>query len=235
MNKVGYLQITCTAVLINIITSCMPTTNPIENVLIDEDQYRVKWLFREPFDENWEKHWVVEGDSITTAIKDNKLYVDDYKGATIWNVNEYPENLMIRFKVEGEMRENNKTNFNVITHAKGTDGAPLVIGTESGRIGQYKLYHIFPNYLVTFVYKWTRVRKNSGFRLLSEKPMSSAVDEIYEIVFTVNNGVLRYYINGEKVHEVNDGAPLPGGKVGLRTWNTAACWYDVEIAELLGV
>src|SRR5690606_26472411 len=97
----------------------------------------------------------------------------------------------------------------------------------------YKLYHIFPNYIVTFVDEWTRLRRNPGFNLLSEKPVYSTIDTDYEITFIANKGVLRYYINGEKVHDVNTDEPLLGGKIGLRTWNTFAYWYDVEIGEIV--
>src|SRR5690606_24272905 len=115
--------------------------------------------------ENWQELWTVEGDSLTVIAEDGKLLVDDYKGATIWHAGEYPGNLLVRFKVKGMEREGNKTNFNLITHATDPDGSPLVIGQASGRDGRYKDYHIFPNYITTFVYKWTRLRKDPGFNL----------------------------------------------------------------------
>ena len=216
-----------------VLLSCSSAQDQPVTVTTGHESYQVRWLYREPFDENWKDQWTAEGDSLTVATEDGKLLVDDYKGATIWHTDEYPENLLVRFKVKGVEREGNKTNFNLITHATETDGSPLVIGEKSGRDGKYKQYHIFPNYLATFVYKWTRLRKDPGFNLLSERENSSTIETVYDIVLTVHKGVLRYYINGEKLHEVTDTNPLPGGKVGLRTWDTKAYWYDVEIGEII--
>jgi hypothetical protein len=215
------------------VLSCGSAQVQPETVQIGKESYRVKWLYSEPFGENWQEQWTVEGDSLTVTSDDGMLLVDDYKGATIWHAGEYPKNLFVRFNVRGVERVGNKTNFNLITHATETDGSPLVIGGKSGRDGQYKQYHVFPNYIATFVYKWTRLRKDPGFNLLSERETGSVAGTEYEIVFTANNGILRYYINGEKQHEMTDDAPLSGGKVGLRTWDTKAYWYDVKIGEII--
>ncbi len=216
-----------------VMLSCSSAQNQPVTVTTGSESYQVRWLYREPFDENWKHQWMAEGDSLTVTTEDGKLLVDDYKGATIWHAEEYPQNLLVRFKVKGIEREGNKTNFNLITHATETDGSPLVTGKESGRDGQYKQYHIFPNYIATFVYKWNRLRKDPGFNLLSERENSSTIGTVYDIVLAVHKGVLRYYINGEKLHEVTDASPLPGGKVGLRTWDTKAYWYDIEIGEII--
>jgi hypothetical protein len=215
------------------ILSCGPAQDQPETVQAGQESYRVKWLYHEPFGDNWQEQWTVEGDSLTVTSEDGKLLVDDYRGATLWHANEYPSNLFVRFRVRGIARAGNKTNFNLITHATEADGSPLIIGADSGRNGRYQQYHIFPNYIATFVYKWTRLRKDPGFSLLSEREISSVAGTEYEIVFAANNGILRYYINGEKQHEVADVAPLSGGKVGLRTWETKAYWYDVKIAEII--
>jgi len=238
MIKLTSIQIRCflavsPLAMLYLIFSCTNGADLEETVSIGRDSYKVKWLFNEPFDDQWQKNWIVEGDSLSVYAEARKLYVDDYKGATIWNMNEFPKNLLIRFKVKGKARLNNRTNFNLITHARSIDGDSLSIGSESGRKGQYKLYHIFPNYLVTFVDRWTRTRKNPGFNLLNDVAKGSVIDSVYKISFTVSEGRLRYYVNGEKVHDIQDDAPLGGGKVGIRTWNTRAYWYDVEIGEII--
>lgn len=45
-----------------------------------------------------------------------------------------------------------------------------VISDGNERNGVYKSYHVFPNYLTTFVYKWMRLIRNPGFNLLGDAP-----------------------------------------------------------------
>ncbi len=213
--------------------ACSQSDRKEDTVVVGDDTYQVGWLFSESFGDGWEDRWVAECDSCFLRAENGKLYIDDYKGATVWNVDEYPENLIIRYKVKGLDREANQTNFNLFTHANEPDGSPLVIGKASRRSGVYKAYHVIPNYLTTFVHKWTRLRQNPGFNLLSDMPEASSVDTEYEIVFTVSQERLRYYINGVKFHDEPNENPLPGGKVGIRTWNTRAAWYDISIGELI--
>ncbi|MBC9797234.1 hypothetical protein [Sinomicrobium weinanense] len=221
-------------VLWSMATACAQAEREVDTVIVGDDTYQVEWKLRESFDEGWEDRWVLEGDSCYISVLDNKLYVNDYMGATIWNVEEYPANILVRLKVIGLDRTDTKTNFNIITHGRENDGSPLVIGPESGRTGAYKPYHDFPNHIATFVYKWTRVRRDPGFNLLSDvQEVASKTNTEYEIVFAVNEERLIYYINGVKHHEVPNEHPLPGGKFGIRTWNTLAFWYDIEIGELI--
>lgn len=230
----NYSMIFFIALGITVITSCTQSDTKTETVVVDDDVYHVTWLRNESFRGDWEARWIAECDSCSLWVEDQKLYIDDYKGATIWNVTEYPANLIVRYKVKGLARDDNKTNFNLMTHATEPDGTPLMVGHQSERNGVYKTYHKLPNYLTTFVYKWSRLRRNPGFKLLSDvQSMASAIDTEYEVVFTANEERLRYYINGVKVHDEPNDNPLPGGKIGIRTWNTLAVWYDIAIGELI--
>lgn len=210
----------------------------IDTVNVGGDKYRVKWLLKENFDkEDWRASWVLEATKADVEIKDGKLHILDYGvGTTLWHKKEFPANIFIRYKTrtEGGMADN-KLNFNHISHATETDGSILKIGKESKRTGAYTQYHQFPNYIATLTYKHSRIRKNSGFELLSDSKEAAALDSIYEVVCLVYNGRIRYYLNGAKVHDVKDPKKaLPGGKFGLRTWNTKAWWDDIEIGVLEG-
>jgi len=98
-----------------------------------------------------------------------------------------------------------------------------------------------PNYIATFVGGGgdddtpgrTRLRRNPGFRLLSEEfETESAPDRDYEIVFAVRSGRVRYYIDGRLLHDWTDPAPLPGGLFALRTWKTALVYSEIELVAL---
>src|SRR5690606_13019767 len=114
----------------------------------------------------------------------------------------------------------NKLNFNLITHARENDDTILKIGTETKRTGAYVQYHQFPNYLSTLTFKHSRLRKNPGFNLLSDSAVSSVEDQTYHFVQNTQEGRIRYYLNGAKIHDFKDIDPLKGGKFAIRTWNT---------------
>lgn len=56
----------------------------------------------------------------------------------------------------------------------------------------------------------------------------------YTVTVAFQNGRLRYYINGERIHDITGPEPLPGGRFGLRTWNTTGWWNDVAFGRLPG-
>ncbi len=208
----------------------------VDTINVGGDRYRVKWLLRENFEKgNWQNSWVLEATKADVEVKDGKLHLLDYGiGTTLWYKNEFPANIIIRYKTQTEegMAEN-KLNFNHISHATETDGSILKIGKESKRTGAYTQYHQFPNYIATLTYKHSRLRRDPGFELLSDSKEAAALDSIYEVVYSVYKGRIRYYLNGVKIHDVNDPKKaLPGGKFGLRTWSTKAWWDDIEIGVL---
>lgn len=105
-------------------SACSPPGGEPDTVVVGGDTYQVDWLFNESFGDGWEDRWVAECDSCSLRAEDGKLYIDDYKGVTVWNVYEYPESLIVRYKVKGLDRELNQTNFNLFTHANEPDGNP---------------------------------------------------------------------------------------------------------------
>ncbi|NGF58003.1 hypothetical protein G5B00_15915 [Parapedobacter sp. SGR-10] len=208
----------------------------IDTLTVAGDTYRVKWLLKEDFasDERL-KNWVLEATKADMEIKDGKLFITDYGiGSTLWYKKEFPPNIIIRYTTRSEKgMADNKLNFNHISHACENDGTPLKIGEESGRTGAYSQYHQFTNYIATLTFKHSRLRKDPGFRLLSDSETHAVENQRYEVVYTVLQGRLRYYLNNLKVHDKQDPEPLKGGKFGLRTWNTHASWDNIEIGVIL--
>src|SRR5690606_3403976 len=168
-------------------------------------------------------------------IKNGKLFIMDYGiGSTLWYKREFPQQIVIRYKTRSEKgMTDNKLNFNHISHARENDGSPLKIGKDAGRTGAYVQYHKFVNYIATLTFKHSRLRKDPGFVLLSDSKVYSEENRYYEVVCTIQQGRIRYYLNNVKVHDIQDSEPLKGGKFGLRTWNTHASWDDIEIGVIL--
>jgi hypothetical protein len=215
----------------------LPPSGKVETVNLGDETYRVEWLAHERFDD-WPYRWFAEGNSEAKVI-DGKLWIRNLDPeranvATIWFRPELPADVIVRFRTKAvPPAEQNAANLNLFLHARELDGTSL----RFGRSGQYSEYHGIPNYIVTFVggYRpgWSRARRDPGFNLLDEADVRSEIGREYAIAVTVQEGRLRYYLDGQKVHDVQDPEPLPGGKFGIRTWSTNGWWDDVEIGRLI--
>ncbi len=153
--------------------------------------------------------------------------------ATLWLRPELPQRAVVRFRASVlPPAEGNAANLNLILHAREQDGQPV----RFGRSGQYRLYHELPNYIVTFTGGfapgWSRARRNPGFELLHETDLRAEVGQDYEIAVTIDEGRLRYYVDGKRVHDIVDPQPLPAGRFALRTWTTNAAWSHVQVGRL---
>jgi len=217
----------------------LPIEGEKQTLELDGDTYAVHWLARETFDrEDWVMRWFAEGDS-EVSVRDGKLWIrgtvpEAKNVATVWYRPELPQNAIVRFRASAVERDwDNAANLNLFLHAREDDGSPV----RFGRGGNYPEYHSFPNYIVTFVGGvrpgWSRVRRNPGFEMLAEADVRADVGAEYEITVTIADGRLRYYLNGERIHDVQDPGPLPGGRFGIRTWNTDGWWDTIEFGEIV--
>ncbi len=209
----------------------------IDTLSVAGDTYHVKWLLKEDFESGkWRENWVLETTKADVEIKEGKLFMTDYGiGSTLWYKKELPQHIIVKYTTQSERgMTDTKLNFNHFSHARENDGTDLKIGKESGRTGAYVQYHQFTNYIATLTYKHSRIRKDPGFQLLSDSQVYSEENQVYNVVYTVQKGRVRYYLNDVKVHDVRDAQPLRGGKFGLRTWNTHASWENIEIGLVIG-
>jgi len=215
----------------------LPADGPTEEVAIDGDDYRVQWLAKEDFQQGLSR-WAVEGNA-EVAVVDGQLRVRNLDPgkrsvATVWFRPELPQNVMVRFRAKPiEPAEGNAANINLFLHARELDGRAV----RFGRSGAYNLYHEIPNYIVTltggFQPGWSRARRDPGFNLLHESETRSDVGTEYAVTLTFQEGRLRYYLDGKRIHDVVDPKPLPAGRFALRTWSTNAVWDDVEFGRLV--
>ncbi len=199
-------------------------------------RYRVEWLPKETWTPTFANQWFIEGDSEVSAA-DGRLRVQHRRQgqmATIWYRRELPKNVLVRFRACAvPPATNNSANLNLFLHARELDGRPL----RFGRSGQYKDYQGIPNYIVTFTggrqAGWSRVRRDPGFSLLHESEARCEVGREYEIAVVYMEGRLRYYLDGQQLHDVLDPDPLPGGHFALRTWDTDGWWSEVEFGRVI--
>ncbi len=209
-----------------------------DTVCVGDDIYHVDWLFKDNFESSdWSKNWILEGSGTKVKVKDGRLFIMDYGvGTTLWHKGEFSKRLIVRYIVRSEDgKKDDKLNFNHISHARNLEGGILQIGTITGRIGAYAEYHRFPNYIATLTFKHSRIRKNPGFNMLSDSATYASKRKSYRVVYTVDDDRIRYYLNDNKVHDIENSEVLEGGKFGIRTWNTFGSWDNIEIGVIKAV
>ncbi len=239
MPKSNHIALQILLALVALQLNQQPLFAETETVQVCGDHFEVEWLTTETFTAgDWRSNWAFEGDS-QIKTEDGWLAVgkadDAHKNVfTGWLRQELPQNVFIRMQAKARHGgTQNACNLNLFLHARESGGGPL----EFNRSGDYPSYHTIPNYIVTFTGGiqpgWSRVRLNPGFHLLSDVPeRRSEAGETYELTLALLDDRLRFYINGDKVHDVSGFEPLPGGYFGLRTWNSYVAWRIVEIGAL---
>ncbi len=217
----------------------LPPEGETQSLSMDDSEYTVEWLYDEPFNSSWPLRWIQEGDSVLRA-KDGHLHQtrphqDMAIQSTVWFRPELPENFVMRVRAQvAEPSEDNAGNINLIFHGREPDGERI----QFGRSGSYDEYHEFPNYIITLVGGDTddghnRLRRNPGFDLLVDnQDVRSHAGETYELLVTMLDGRIRYYIDGQQTIDYTDDEPHPAGRFGLRTWNSNIVWKDIEIGRL---
>ena len=215
-----------------------------ETIFLENEAISVEWLHQESFDDDdWQASWVVESQGPSVEAIDGQLQirpVDDNRqeaGVTVWYRESLPADMVVRTVASTEATvENNACNLNFFSHAREADGSPLLFG----RSGLYKDYHQIPNYIFTFTGGvtpgWARARLNPGFNLISDcQGVRSEPGNRYTFFIVISGPHIRYYLNGELIHDLAVQDPLPGGWFGLRSWFSSVNFESVEIGRLLEI
>ncbi|QYY37409.1 DUF6250 domain-containing protein [Ruficoccus sp. ZRK36] len=202
--------------------------------------YCVEWRLNETFDsDGWASRWTVESQGSTVVAEEGMLRIrrngvdKATGGVTVWYDEDLPKNVLIVVDASTAPGDH-ACNLNFFIHASEADGSPLIYG----RSAEYKLYHEIPNYLFTltggFMDGWARGRRNPGFVLVHEdKSIRVESGQRYEITIVVDDGQLSYYLNGKLIHRYVDEDPLPGGRLGLRSWFSDIDFDRIRIAAIV--
>lgn len=173
------------------------------------------------------------------SLEGERMIVDARDGGySAFYKKRLPADVLVRYNVKS-LEPYRQNNFNLISHC-----TPPKPGWPIVELGRYPGYRVFDNYIVTFVGAWekedwgkdnhegrVRFRRDPGFELNAEYYPPSDYGKEYEIVYAVERGRRRYYINGEKIGEWQDPEPLKGGSFALRTYCTVAeYWAPLFVA-----
>jgi len=182
--------------------------------------------------------WVVEGPAELSIDDGGGLVVDALAGgATVWYKPDiFTGDILLQLKLM-PIPPVGKNNLNFIFHATEAGGGDI-LNSSAKRTGHYPEYHQFPNYIFTFVGPkpgegHTRMRKNPGFELMAEDMNCHAeLGREYKIDIAVRQGHIQAAIDGVLIHDVTDTAPLAGGRIALRTWQTKLVWKELYVGAL---
>jgi len=219
-------------------------TQPAESNLmtkrLSHKTYRLEPVFADDF--KTAANWRCEGVGAKMWTEDGWLICDatsgDVHAATIWcTAAEFSDPMWIEYRIkflEGHF------NGNLIVHAKASDGGD-VLDSSPTRTGDYGEYHVFPNYILTFLNSGDsvriRYRRDPGFELLGETFYQPALElhRTYEITILLQDGRVEYWVDGEKKYEGLDPhrPALRSGRIGLRTWKTRLAWSGFNVFRIV--
>jgi len=172
--------------------------------------------------------WVFEG-TADCEVRDGKLFVDAMpdRYATIWWRKDLPADALIEYRADVLAPGGDGNNVNTFIYATGPEGEDVLDVRRSGR---YKEYHVIPNYLVTQTSTYSRMRRNPGFELLSErKDFYSVPGETYHVQLLKVGGLVQAAFNGRLAHEYTDSNPYTRGRLALRAWHGQNEYHWVRI------
>ncbi|SHF21291.1 hypothetical protein SAMN05444274_10460 [Mariniphaga anaerophila] len=188
--------------------------------------------------------WWSEG--CEAELKDGRLFVDadttSYRASTIWLDHELSGSLKIEFDAHIVASSDNANNINCFLLYSDPEGRPLRETAQERECGSYGLYHELNGYIFTNVANGEesnvrfRVRDNPGFYLLNENYRGETkAGKTYHIKIEKTNSRFQYWINGEKIIDMEDKSYNPlynKGLFGFRTWHTAIWWDNLVITQL---
>lgn len=186
--------------------------------------------------------WFEEGLGKFSMPQSNVLEVDAIEGGySAFLTKELPDDILVSYKCK-TLPPEGMNNINLISHCQPPErGAwPIV------EFGRYKGYRAMPNYIVTHVSGKDefagvrecpgrqRLRRNPDFQLIDESfDVESELGREYAVVFAVKAGRVRYYLDGAKIFDWQDPAPITGGGFfAFRTYKTHEVYSDLLILAL---
>lgn len=199
---------------------------------VGDEEFTVKLLFEDDF-ENLD-NWIAESKGTVTA-GDHELIWDCEGEAlvgTIWCKQRFEGPTIVEYDVATLAGTDN---INFLFYADREGG---LLETTGERTGSYNEYHLFPNYIITYLTnkepRWrVRFRKDPGFNLLSEtfvdRPVGQPQKQHITYVFEAD-GTMSLYSDGRLLHRYRDeDNPYRSGYHGFRTWNSKLKYSNFKV------
>jgi hypothetical protein len=188
-------------------------------------------------------NWWSEG--VPAVIRNGRLFVDadsiEPRVSTVWLNKEFSGNIIVTFDVLVVSSADTSNNINLFLLYSDPSGNSLIETKEVRANGNYNHYHKLNGYIFTQLANGQeiparfRFRYNPGFKLLHEKFEYECKAGIkYRVQITVNNGLVEYRVNGERIFgKMLDAEYIhQKGLVGFRTFHTSLWWDNLKIEQL---
>jgi rhamnogalacturonan endolyase len=199
-------------------------------------------LFKDTFDKGIDtSNWIIEkakADSEVVTVKNGKLLIDTYGGATVWYKKELSGNILISYKrkviVDGGKNDrlSDLNQFWMVT-----DPVKNKLFKASGGFAEYDsldMYYVGMggNYNTT-----TRFRKYNGGDKKIIKEYNDAThllqaNKEYIIQLIVKDGWVKYIVDGNEYFSWKDEKPYTHGYFGIRSTRSRQEIDDVQIYQL---
>lgn len=212
-------------------------------------------LFFDDFSKDMRNWWVEGGEKVW--IEDHRLHVkaDGPKEtqaqgghvATVWCKQQFPGNVKVEFDAHVIESRIDANNINFFLCYSDPSGKPLCETREARADAAYKKYHDLNGYIFTFLKDFKseggahpdgstkarlRMRRCPGFRLMTETFGGHCEEDVtYHVTITKKDGDITYAVDGKVWLKGKDDAPLTGGLIGLRTFQTCLWWDNVKVTE----
>jgi hypothetical protein len=200
-----------------------------EEVTIGGERLSVERLYEEDF-EGVVNRWRFDGRG-RVWVEDGRLQMDATAvESTAWFTEEMEGDLLITYQAHilDPVERNNINLFFLGTASDGGDVLKVYL------TGSYPEYHKLPNYIWTFTWGHTRLRRDPGFQLLSEdKKTLPEPYTTYKLAVMIQRGLIRCFVNGRLIHSYQDPNPHRKGKLGFRTFHTRLWWDNLRVYRIL--
>lgn len=237
----AFLFITAFMLMLHTTTFSVAAEPALQQKTVGGKTYTVQLLVKDNF-ANLD-NWVVEAQRSGKIKVNNHTLQCDTRGfgATIWNKTQVVGPSMIEYDVQSL---EGKNNLNGIFYGSiMQQNRETLFTTTKQRTGAYREYHVFQNYIVTYVSPerdnvWrVRFRKDPGFNLLSETRVNKAFspDEYRRMTYIFeSDGTMRLYVNDRLLHAIKDADnPYGLGYHALRTWETRVNYKNFKIYRIV--
>lgn len=203
-----------------------------ESIQLGDQTIQVELLFESNFDNL--SDWTVE--TTCTPYTENEMLVwpceDETGMGTIWCNQPFDGPTLITYEV---ISVEGMQNINFLAYASHPEG---LLQTTEERSGEYKEYHTFQNYILTFLTngeeKWrVRYRKDPGFELLSETfaAMDTATNKPHQMAYLFGkDGNFTLYVDQQKIlSDKDDSSAYRSGYHGFRTWRSKLKYRNFKV------
>jgi len=179
--------------------------------------------------------WKEEG-SGKSWREDGKLYMNcltdganKTPGMTLWLKPELSGDVYICYETM-VLEPENWNNLNFFLMGRTLDGR---LASEAGFNGDYGQYHQeAKTYIGTLTYRWSRMRKDPGFHVISEDfSENGEVNKKYFFEISKRGHIIEWRINGRLVHHAEDNDSYQSGQFAIRSAGTFSWVRNLRIYQ----